>query len=155
MQDNGKNRKNQVINEEFDSDYTQDQEQEKEPVQKGTYSKPIILQHMVESFDSFRIGMDKLTGVYTTMETSDPALYQKMSRFGEAFSKLMEGFAKLIEQQGGSVEPVTKPKALQTYFGNQGMDALGMNESKEAVFNARVDLNIDRIKNIMSNSRRK
>lgn len=129
-------------------------EQDKQPAEKGTYSKPVIVQHMVESFDNFRLGMDKLANVYTIMESADPELYRKVARFGDAMTKLINGFAVLIKQQGGSIEQTTKPEALQQYFGQQGMAALGMNENKNEVFEARVDINVDRIKNIMENSNR-
>ena len=66
----------------------------------------------------------------------------------------MEGYAKLIQQQGGSVDSITKSEGIQKYFGQQGMSALGMNENKKEVFDARVDLNIGRIKSIMVNSKR-
>jgi hypothetical protein len=88
------------------------------------------------------------------MESADPELYRKVARFGDAMTKIINGFAVLIKQQGGSIEQTTKPEALQQYFGKQGMAALGMNEDKNEVFEARVDINIDRIKNIMENSNR-
>lgn len=123
-------------------------------VEKGTYSKPMIISGLIESFDSFRNGMDKLANIYTIMSTAEPDLYRKVSRFGEAMSKMLEGYSKLIEQQGGDIESVTKPEGLQKYFGTQGMSAIGMNENKEEIFNSRVDINIDRIKSIMKNGKR-
>jgi hypothetical protein len=152
MKDNQKISKKQGLSEEFDAEY--DQEQEQQPVDRGTYSKPIITQHMVEAFDHFRMGMDKLASAYTIMESSDPELHRKVSRFGENMVKMIEGFSKLIQQQGGSTENTTKPEALQHYFGKQGMSALGMNENKNSIFEARVDLHLDRIRSIMENSNR-
>ena len=154
MKDIKKNPKSQIVKEEFESGYEQEYEQDRQPADKGTYSKPLIVQNMVEAFDHFRQGMDKLTTAYPIMESYDSELYRRTGRFGEAMSKLIEGFSKLIEQQGGSIESITKPKALQQYFGQKGMAALGMNESKTEVFNARVDINIGRIKSIMENTKR-
>ncbi len=143
---------NNTMNENIGAEYEYDQD--KQPAEKGTYSKPIIIQHMVESFDNFRLGMDKLANVYNIMESSDPELYRKVARFGEAMTKLINGYAVLIKQQGGSIEQTTKPEALQQYFGQKGIAALGMNEDKNQVFEARVDINIDRIKSVMENSKR-
>ena len=144
---------NEEINEVLgtDSDYAEDSPQ---PAKKGTYTKPMIIQNLTESFDNFRMGMDKLVGVYDLIGTTDIELYRKIARFGEAMTKIMEGYAKLIQQQGGSVDSITKSEGIQKYFGQQGMSALGMNENKKEVFDARVDLNIGRIKSIMVNSKR-
>lgn len=155
MKDNNNTIKKQVVKEIFGSEYEEEfADKPQQSVPQGTYTKPMITQNLVEAFDSFRVGMDKLVNIYDLMSKSDPELHRKISRFGETMTKMMEGLAKVIEQQGGSVESVTKPAALQTYFGNQGMSALGMNENKQEVFDAKVDLQVSRIKHIMESNKR-
>lgn len=152
MKDNNEKVKKQALTEILGSDAGE--EYEREPAAKGTYTKPVILQHLIVGFDHFRQGMDEIANAYTIMETVDPELHRKVSRFGDNMSKMINGLGALIQQQGGSIESITKPKALQKYFGQKGMSALGMNESKQEIFDARVDLHIDRIKSIMKNSKR-
>jgi len=144
--------KKQALNEVFGS--SAEEAPENQPAKRGIYTKPMILKNLTESFDNFRQGMDKLANVYTLIASLDPELHRKVSRFGENMTKMLEGYAKLIENEGGQIDGVTKPEGLQKYFGNQGMSELGMNENKEEIFNARVDLQIGRIKSIMENTKR-
>jgi len=138
----------------YEAEFGHESTSEREPAPKGTYTKPMIVDKLVSSFNNFRQGMDDLANVYTLLSAYDSELHRKVSRFGETMSKMLDGYAKLIKEQGGSVGDVTKPEGLQKYFGEKGISALGMNENKEEVFNARVDLSIDRIKSIMENSKR-
>jgi len=152
MKDNNENLKKQALTEILGSDTGE--EYEREPAAKGIYTKPVILQHLIVGFDHFRQGMDEIANAYSIMESVDPELHRKVSRFGDNMSKMINGLGALIQQQGGSIESITKPKALQKYFGEKGMSALGMNESKQEIFDARMDLHIDRIKSIMKNTKR-
>lgn len=152
MKDKPTKVKKQVVNEILGS-MEYDDMSEKQPNNRGTYTKPMILKNMTESFDHFRQGMDKLANVYMLMQAVDPELHRKMSRFGDTMSKMLDGYAKIIQQEGGSVNNPTKSDGLQKYFGSQGMSALGMNENKEEIFKTRVDLHIGRIKSIMENTK--
>ena len=116
---------------------------------KGSITKPMITAHLAEAFDKFREGMDVLTNVYILMSGVDAETHRKVSRFGEAMSNMLVGFAKLIEEQGGSIETTTKPQGLQKYLSKKNADALGLNEDKEAVFKARFDNNVNKIKSII------
>lgn len=145
--------KKKLNEEDFTSDYNQEQEQDQPHLPVGSTTRPMVLQNMVESFDHFRQGMDKLANVFPMMNAIDPLLYQKTARFGEAMTKLMEGYAKLVESQGGRIEDISKQEMTDKYFGKSGLSAIGLNENRGEVFDARVDLNIDRIKNIMKNKR--
>lgn len=140
------------LTENYDSDF--EEEQPKNPsFNRGEFTKPMILKSMTESFDHFRQGMDKLANAYMLMKSLDPELQKKLGRFGEAISKMLDGYAKIIEQQGGTIEPTTKSDGLKQYFGQQGLSALGLNENKNEVFEARVDLNIQKIKHIINNGK--
>ena len=136
-------------NMEFDNE----QDQQHPETEKGTYSKPIITQHLVEAFDNFRLGMDKLASVYPIMEQSDPELYRKLGRFGESMTKMIEGFAKLVEMQGGEVGSITKPEALKKYLGSKELSTIGLNEDKNEIYNCRLEHNIERINAIIKNEK--
>lgn len=112
-----------------------------------------IVIHLINSFDKFREGMDKLATIYNIIEQKEPELYIQISRFGKDMTKLIGEFAGIIEQQGISVDDPTKGEGLEQYFGTSGLSAIGINENKTNIFNTRVDLNIDRIKTIINNSK--
>jgi hypothetical protein len=122
--------------------------------EQGKFSKPIITQHLVESFDNFRLGMDKLASVYPMMEQTDPELYRKLGRFGETMTKMIEGYAKLVEQQGGEVGSITKPEALKKYIGSKELSTIGLNEDKEEIHNCRLEHSINRINDIIKGSKK-
>ena len=112
-----------------------------------------IVIHLVDSFEKFREGMDKLATIYNIIEQKDPELYTQISGFGEDMTKLIGNFADIIEQQGISIDDPTKSEGLEQYFGTSGLSAIGIGESKKNTFDARVDLNIDRIKAIINNNK--
>lgn len=149
--------KKQQLKENFESDYEGDQYYDEEPktptAPKGTYTKPMVTANLAEAFDKFREGMDKLTDVYTLLSGTDSELHRKINRFGDAMTQMLVGLSKIIEEQGGSIETTTKPKGLQHYLGQRGLNALGLNENKKDVFDTRVELNIDRIKTIINKNK--
>jgi hypothetical protein len=146
------NKKQNLKEEDLTADYNQEQDQDQEHP-TGEFTRPMIVKNMVESFDHFRQGMDKLANVFPLMDKIDPDLYRKTSRFGDAMTKLMEGYAKLVESQGGEIEDISKQEMVNQYFGKSGLNAIGLNEDRGDVFDTRVDLSIDRIKNIMKNKK--
>ena len=111
-----------------------------------------IPEQLVSSFDYFRQGMDKLASVYTLVTTSDKELANTLGKIGNVIVGAIDELSKIVEEQGGSTETETKADGLNKYFGEDGKSAIGMNENKQEVFNARVDLTIDRIKTIIKNS---
>ena len=117
---------------------------------QNTVSKPDIRTNMVESFDHFRIGMDKLANVYPLMEKVDRELYETVGKIGSTMTKLMEGYSKLIEDWGGTIEPATKKDGIEQLFGSKGLNSLGLNENKYEVFQTRYENDVDRINDIMT-----